>query len=405
MSPSDLVPAVADQGATAYRLFTSFEGTSVFFGYQAGVSYKINDIISVAAGLRYVTAKNTYKGYLRNLELNMSGVWSRASDVFAGLASKLTSIKAIPASLPVQTAGGYTLAQLVAAGYMSTDQKTGIETALKTIGVPDANIPVMTVLQISNTITGAVPQIDTKIARATATAALVVDQEADVEQTGSGITPFFSINISPSENLNIGLKYELKTKLELQNKTAKDFITGFTTSGIPVTMFPNGEKIRNDMPAMFAAGIDYGILPDLKVSAGFHYFFDKNANYGHKLSGVYVNNDMIFDNNYYELAAGLQYNINEKILVSGGYLYSKTGVNDNYQSDLTYSLTSSTVGFGGGYNLTDKMMINLGFSYSFYQDGEKTVQHLFAPTETIIPAREVYTKDTMVIAVGLDFSF
>lgn len=405
MSPSDLVPALASEGYTDYRLFTFFEGTSVFFGYQGGVSYKINDIISVGAGLRYVSAKNTYKGYLRNLELLKGVVWERATDAFTGVAAKLTSIKAIPASLPVQQAGGYTLAQLVAAKLMTAAQKTGIETALKTIGVAETELPNMTVLQISNTITGAGPQIDAKIAKATATAALVVDQEADVEQTGSGITPFFSINISPAENINIGLKYELKTKLGLKNKTAKDFITGFTTTGIPVTMFPNGEKIRNDMPAMFSAGIDYGIIPSLRVSAGFHYFFDKGANYGHKLAGVYVDNDMIFDNNYYELAGGLQYNINEKLLISGGYLYSKTGVNDDYQSDLTYSLTSTTVGFGGGYNLTNKMMINLGFSYTMYKDGEKTVQHLFAPTETIIPAKEVYTKDTMIIAVGLDFSF
>ena len=41
---------------------TFFEGTSVFFGFQANVSYAINDMISVAIGGRYVTANETYNG-------------------------------------------------------------------------------------------------------------------------------------------------------------------------------------------------------------------------------------------------------------------------------------------------------------------------------------------------------
>lgn len=49
ISPSDLVPSLAAKGATAYRLDTYFKGTSVFFGYQGAVSYKINDMIDPRA--------------------------------------------------------------------------------------------------------------------------------------------------------------------------------------------------------------------------------------------------------------------------------------------------------------------------------------------------------------------
>jgi long-chain fatty acid transport protein len=170
-------------------------------------------------------------------------------------------------------------------------------------------------------------------------------------------------------------------------------------------MFPDGEKIRNDMPAMLSVGVDYGATSKLNVSAGVHYYFDKTANYGHKLNGVYVDNDQIIDNNFYELAGGLQYKLNDFILLSGGYLYAKTGVNDDYQSDLTYSLTSSTVGAGGAINILENLRLNLGFALTFYDDGEKTIQHLFSPTQTNIPARETYYKDAMIIGVGVDFSF
>ncbi|MCJ7820113.1 MAG: hypothetical protein MUP53_02825, partial [Bacteroidales bacterium] len=60
MPISDLVPLLAAQGAQGYRLDTRFVGSSIFFGFQGNVSYKINDMISVSAGARYVTAKNTY---------------------------------------------------------------------------------------------------------------------------------------------------------------------------------------------------------------------------------------------------------------------------------------------------------------------------------------------------------
>ncbi|MCK7535426.1 MAG: hypothetical protein MZV63_32815 [Marinilabiliales bacterium] len=49
---------------TAYDGAIFFEGSSIYFGYQANVSYEINDLISVAVGGRYVTAKNTYQGYI-----------------------------------------------------------------------------------------------------------------------------------------------------------------------------------------------------------------------------------------------------------------------------------------------------------------------------------------------------
>ncbi|MGC9344250.1 MAG: hypothetical protein ACP5E3_16220, partial [Bacteroidales bacterium] len=59
------------------------------------------------------------------------------------------------------------------------------------------------------------------------TASLLEDKEADVEQTASGITPIIGINISPSENLNIGLKYEFATELEFTNNTTSDILMGY----------------------------------------------------------------------------------------------------------------------------------------------------------------------------------
>ncbi len=396
MAASDLVPALASQGASAYRLDTYFEGTSIYFGFQGGVSYKINDFISVAAGVRYVMARNTYNGYLRGIEINMGGNWTRADAIMTGIAGSATTAATSTSALIAfnPALGGMTLAQAEAATAITHPQRLQLEGALAAFGSPAT----VTITQADAVFKGAA-------AKYTATASLLGDQEADVEQTGSGYTPFISVNISPLENLNIGIKYEMATKLELENKTTLDFKTGYTAEGQPVTMFPNGEKVRNDMPAMMALGVDYGVTDKLNISAGVHYYFDKTANYGHKLNGVYVANDQIIDKNSYELAGGLQYKLNDMILVSGGYLYAHTGINQDYQSDLTYSLTSHTGGIGGAINVMENLQINLGFAYTTYLNGEKTVNHVFTPTLTNIPAKETYSKDAMIIAAGIDFSF
>jgi long-subunit fatty acid transport protein len=48
-----------------YGLEASLDGSSLNWGFQANVSYAINDMISVSLGLRYIVANNSYKGGLK----------------------------------------------------------------------------------------------------------------------------------------------------------------------------------------------------------------------------------------------------------------------------------------------------------------------------------------------------
>ncbi len=80
MQVADLVPLLNSKSipTTQYSADINFEGTSVYFGYQANASYEINKMISVAAGLRLVSAKNTYTGSLKNISVEsyLSCLWS-----------------------------------------------------------------------------------------------------------------------------------------------------------------------------------------------------------------------------------------------------------------------------------------------------------------------------------------
>ena len=164
MSISDLVPGLQNQLApldqaflaatgtdpgfknvTGYNADIFFEGKSFYLGYQANVSYEITDMISAAVGVRYVSAKNTYKGSISNVTID-------APASYGG----------------TQTPGNY----------------------LRTIaGIPGVPAP------IAAQLSGTASYLD-----------VVTNVEADAEMTGSGFTPILSLNIAPSDKINLSCK-------------------------------------------------------------------------------------------------------------------------------------------------------------------------------------------------------
>jgi long-subunit fatty acid transport protein len=402
MPISDLVPLLAGQGAQGYRLDTRFVGSSIFFGFQGNVSYKINDMISVSAGARYVTAKNKYEGHLKDIQLNMGGTWLPASTVFTTIASQLTAIVGIPAATAplVTNFGGATLSQ-IPDQYLPAANKASISAGLAAIGVPAANIPVMTLNQIRTTITGATPVLNGQIAQASATAVVMGDQTADVVQSGSGITPIIGVNLSLSDKLNVGIKYEFKTKLEVTNATAADFTTGFDSEGQPVTMFPDGAVTVNDMPAMLAVGAEFRPVDKLLLTGSFNYYFDQAVDYD---GSADKDIDMI-DKNFSEFAFGVEYGLTESLRASAGWLGTFTGVNLNYQDELSYSLNTNSFGGGFGYRISEMIDINLGGMYTMYKEGTKTYTRNMTGSGTAKSLTETYNKDTWVVAIGVDLHF
>jgi len=224
------------------------------------------------------------------------------------------------------------------------------------------------------------------------------DQDADVTQTGSGITPIVGLNLAFFEDkLNIGIKYEFMTKMDLTNETpaGKGFINGFDPeTGEYTEMFPDGAITNADIPALLSIGVRYQIIDNVNVQAGFHTYFDNKAGWATD-DGV-----ELIDRNFTELAAGVEWNITDKFLLSGGYLAAITGVNDNYQSDLSYSLSTSTFGFGGAYAFSDSFKLQLGGFYTMYN--QQTVPQ--GGSESSIIYGETYDKATWALSIGLDIA-
>ena len=296
--------------ASQYAADIAFEGSSIFLGFQANASYALSDAVSVAAGVRYIRAKNTYEGTISDIRINAS----------------------IPPYINPT-------AQMIPAAQFFTQ-----------IGQPGM-------------------------------AASVGDKVVDAEQTGTGLTPILSLNLSPIEGLNISAKYEFETKLELLNKTAKDD-TG---------MFPDGLKTHKDVPAILSLGASYALTPGWRALVSFNQFFDKSVNWD--------GDEKLIDKNTYELGIGTEFDLSETLTVSAGYLRTQFGLSEAYLSDLDFELSSDAVAAGARLKM-GRLNLDLGGLYTFYKDDMKTLS-----SPVFGPYAENYKKTTFGFAVGLGYNF
>ncbi len=396
-----LVPKLSEAGVTGYDADIYFKGSSVFYGIQAGVSYEINEMISVFAGARYVIAKNTYEGHLKDISVVTPTGTVLAGAYLTGLADMATTgithstaaVNGIQAFEDAGIPGSLTFDEARAIPTLTAEQVaqlTAIEEGLAMSPVPAAD---NTLDGAQTAYSNAVTMLTVQAATLNAYVPLVGDKNVDAEQAATGITPIFGVNLTLMEKLNIGIKYEIATSIDLENSTKTDD-TG---------LFPDGEKNRADMPAYLSIGAGYDVNEKLYVTGGMHMYFDKSADYGKKVAGLKVDNDEVIDNNYLELAVAGEYAVNDKISASLGYLFAKTGVNEKYQSDISFSNSSSTIGLGGMYKLNEMLGINIGVSYTMYGEESKVFA---ADAATGMPAyKETYDKDALIVGIGFELDF
>ena len=224
-------------------------------------------------------------------------------------------------------------------------------------------------------------------------AAATSNKEANVTQSGVGFAPIVGVNFN-CQKLNIGARYEFKTRIETENKTTVDG-TG---------MFPDKKKQRADVPAYLTIGVSYMVLPKLNVAAGFGYFFDKQAKMHswNPETNDYTRRENDINGGLCEYSVGLEYNVSEKILLSTGYQYGKVGVTPQYQSDMSHTVNNHTFGFGGQYKLTEKLKLNAGFLITKYVPFDVELQNPINPNAKYT---QTYDRKNCAFSVGLDINF
>lgn len=333
----------------AYSADLYFNGESAFWGGQFNLSWAFSDVISGSVGFRVILACNDYQGHISRVSVIKDGQSVLVSDLMTGLATQAS-------------AGATAFGQYPADAVMPDDLAA-------TYGFPSGT-----------TFGVAAATMSAKAAAATESANSARDRYVDLQQKGTGFTPIIGLDIQPCDKLNIGLKYEFKTKLEMTNHTEKD----------DLGVYPDGAKFRNDLPAIFTAGVDYKLLDNFKISGSFNHYFDQDADWDGKEDDV--------DKNLYELALGMEYQLTEKTAVSAGIMHSETGVGRGYQTDLSYSLSSNTVGFGMQFHINKRFDLDLGGLFTVYKPADKEITYGDLGTY-----KEIYSKTNLDFAIGLTY--
>ena len=312
-----------------YNLNSAMEGRQFIYGFQLGLSYKINEHFSVFGGARMNYFTGGYKGFL-NVKLK------------DGVAEQL---------------GAAMVGQLVQGG-----------------------MPLEQAQQVVQQQSGALLQKlnDTKIG-------------LDCDQTGWGLAPIIGVDAKFGK-LNLAAKYEFRANMNIENDTHEfDYPAAAEKYMEP---FRDGVNTPSDVPAMLSVAAGYEFLPSLRASVEYHFFDDKNA-------GMAEGKQKALTHGTHEYLAGVEWDINKLLTISGGYQKTDYGLSDDFQSDTSFSCDSYSVGLGGRINLSEALSLDVAYFWTTYSDYTKSSPRgLDASID-----KDVYSRSNKVFGVSVNYKF
>ena len=202
----------------------------------------------------------------------------------------------------------------------------------------------------------------------------------DCSQSGFGITPIIGIDWNLGK-LNLAAKYEFRTKINLENDANNS-----ANVDAMMAAYKDGNKVRSDIPAILTLGAQYQITDAVRAMGGFHYYWDKKA------QGTPIKNG----DNTWEANLGIEWDVNDKVLLSLGGQRTQYGFDDTDMSDINFNINSTAICVGGAYKFSEKMKLNVGYMHSFYDDHKFTNANGTACN---------YTRKNDVVGVSLDIAF
>ena len=208
--------------------------------------------------------------------------------------------------------------------------------------------------------------------------------DVDYEETGDGWGGIIGVNVAPTEELNIGLRYETKTSIDLETS-----VTTNTLPGALNGLITDGFKRNRDLPALLGLGVSYKFTPKIRVEADLTYYFNEDADWENV---PITSGDETKKDNGYDIGIAFEYTFNPKWKASVGYMYTDVGIDPDNMSIETPELDADTIAAGVAFKPTPNWDLNLGILESFYKDDT---------TSTGIK----YEKDVIIIAIGVQYKF
>ena len=303
-----------------YDMDTYMRGRQYYYGFTLGAARKLNDHWSVYLGARLLYGNSNYYGYVKNIKANINGETVSAPETFKSLSAQA----AVAVGTYTEMANMYQQAgdAANAAKYAQLAKDYKIKAVM--LG---------------------------------ALGSATEDVTLNCDQTGWGIAPIIGVDYKTGD-FNFAAKYEFKTRMRLKNRSAN---SESAKNLEQLNRYADGIEVAEDSPALLTLGAQWSPLQQLRISAGWHHYFDTDAkqfdNHQDKLGG-----------NTNEYLFGAEYDINKRVQVSAGAQFTEYDFTDSYMEDISFNVSSCSVGLGVGIKLTEKMKLNLAYFQTFYKD-------------------------------------
>ncbi len=363
------VAAIANQlqplGATGYGLESYMRGRQFYFGFTLGAAYKVTDNLSVYGGARLLYGTASYKARLNNIVVNTANgavpfgafLDGANTQITGGIAQYTAGISQLEAGIAQYEAEGAPVPEemstKLAEARTALAQLQGTQAKLQTLETYREGVNLMS------------------------------------DQSGWGIAPIIGVDYKVGD-FNFAAKYEFKTRMRMKNSSTVKEAHAIDA----VNKFRDDSSVPEDQPALFTVGAQWSVLPSVRVNAGYHLFFDKSAHW-------YKHEEKKLDGNTWEWNAGAEWDITDKLTVSGGFQKTNYGLSDEYMNDMSFVMSSYTFGFGVGYQVSKKVRLNA----AYFQTNYDTYHQQVTPTAMNGTTNNDYTRTNNVFGLGCDINF
>ena len=218
------------------------------------------------------------------------------------------------------------------------------------------------------------------------------------DQSGWGIAPILGVDFKFNK-LNIGMKYEFMTNLNIENKTGEMEVLPSIIEG-KLSDYKEGVNTPSDIPAMFSAAVGYEFLPNLRATVEYHYFDDKNA-------GMANDRQKALTHGTHEILVGAEFDLNDKLTFSAGFQNTDYGLSNDFQTDTSFSCDSYSVGLGARIDLTKGWSMDIAYFWTDYKDYKKVSKKYngMESPKGPIPGTDIYSRSNKVFGMTLNYHF
>ena len=204
-------------------------------------------------------------------------------------------------------------------------------------------------------------------------------------QDGVGFAPIVGVDYKIGK-FNFAAKYEFRTQIRMKNESTVNEASAIEA----VNKYRDGENVNEDMPALLAVGVQYSPIDVVRINAGYHHYFDKDASW-------YNNSQELLKHNTNEYLLGAEWDTTENLTFSAGGQLTRYGMSDEYISDMSFVVNSYSIGFGFNYKLSNKVAIKAAYFQTYYGDYDRT-------DATNPQVKDSFTRTNRVFGVGCELS-